>query len=211
MAPRSLTVAVAGATGGIGSHAVRAAADAGYTVVALARKPERVPEQPGVQARFFDVTQPSGAANAIDGVDVVLSCLGNDYFKDPITASGTRVLLDQGVQKFIGVSSVGVGSSLDQCKRVSRVFAYLIRPLVLRRTFADLERMEAVMHAHPICTVAVRPVGLSDALGQTAGGYGVDDTVHPMVGRQAVAAFMVRLIEDDTWDNGAVTVSLANG
>lgn len=211
MASRPLTVAVAGATGGIGSHAVRAAASAGYAVVALARKPERVPEQPGVQSRFFDVTQPASAAKAMDGVDVVLSCLGNDYLKDPITASGTRVLLDQGVQKFIGVSSVGVGSSLDQCKRVSRVFAYLIRPLVLRRAFADLERMEAVMRAHPTRTVAVRPVGLSDALGQTAGGYGVDDAVHSMIGRQAVAAFMVRLIEDDTWDNGAVTVAQAKG
>ena len=68
------------------------------------------------------------------------------------------------------------------------------------------------MRSHPTTTVIVRPVGLTNGpacrhvIGRT-----VDQDVGPLVSRQDVARLMVSLVEDDRWDDQAVTVGPARG
>lgn len=178
-------------------------------MVALARNPDNVDGGPGIEARRYDVTVPETAPSAFEGVDVVLSCLGNDFRGSPVVTLGTAQIVEHcpSLTKLVVVSSVGVGSSFKQCVQVSWVFARVIRPLILRKAFRDLERMEAFVADHPITSVIVRPVGLANGSGPAAKGHTETETVARTVTRQAVAEFMVGQIDDSQWDNRAVTVA----
>ena len=202
-------VSVIGATGGIGAHVTRMAAEAGHAVIAAARQPERLPDHPRITRVRCDVTDPATVRSAVAGADVILSCLGNDRGRTQVTCEGTCNILDAvaHASRVVAISSVGIGDSYEQSLRMSWFFTRLIAPTILRRPFADLGRMENAMTRHPQTTVIVRPVGLTNGppTGQ-ATGMDVDSDVGMQVSRADVAQFMVGLIDDDQWDNRAVTV-----
>lgn len=203
------TVAVVGATGGVGQHCTRLAAEAGHTVRALARRPNRVEPRPGVEPIACDVRDVSAVRAALEGVEVVLSCLGNDRGRAQVTHEGTLNLLQCAgdARRLVAISSLGVGDSLAQARRLSWLYGYLIVPTVLRRPLTDLGRMEEAMRAHPLPTVIIRPVGLTwGALTGTAVGVATSERVRLTVSRADVAAVMVSLIDDDRWDDRAMTV-----
>jgi hypothetical protein len=45
-----------------------------------------------------------------------------------------------GVRRLQIVSSIGIGNSYDQCKKLSFVFSRIIMPYVIARTVKDLKR-----------------------------------------------------------------------
>lgn len=205
------TVAVVGATGGIGRHVVRMAHEAGFRVRALARRPERIDAPDGVERMMLDLWQEQSVGPALRGADVVLSCLGNDRGRRQITHLGTQAMLSAvpRARRFVAISSLGVGDSAAQARRLSWVYAALIMPTVLRRPLADLARMEEAMQQSSVPTVSVRPVGLT--YGAETGrvvGVDADGRVGLAVSRADVARFVVGLVRSDRWDNGAVTVGL---
>jgi uncharacterized protein YbjT (DUF2867 family) len=67
------TVLVAGASGYVGRRLVPALIEAGYTVRALVRNPDKVALPSAVEAVKGDVTDPSGLAAACRGVSVVVN------------------------------------------------------------------------------------------------------------------------------------------
>lgn len=205
------TVAVVGATGGVGAHVTRLAAEAGHGVRALARRPERIESQANVTPVACDVRDIDSVRAALRGVDVVLSCLGNDRGRAQVTHEGTVNLLEaaKDAHRLVAISSLGVGDSLAQSRRLSWIYGYLVVPTVLRRPLKDLGRMEEAMRAHALPTVILRPVGLTNgALTGRGTGVDVSERVGLMVSRADVAAVMVSLIDDDRWDNQAKTVGL---
>ena len=78
MTTTPLQITVLGASGATGLHLVRQALDRGHTVVAIARRPERmdIGDQPRLLRRAADVTDPSSVADALDDNPVVVSGLG---------------------------------------------------------------------------------------------------------------------------------------
>lgn len=130
-----------------------------------------------------------------------------------------------GVPRFAMISSIGVGDSWKQLLRLGfgGVVFSLIFSTVLRSTKVDLNAAEALVigapggilfgsaskHSRPhgVSGVVVRPAGLSDAPGE--GKYDValaDGTVGSSVSRDDVARFMLTLVAETKFDNGAVSL-----
>lgn len=73
-----MKIAVLGASGRAGSEITKELAARGHNVVAIARKPEAVPQLPGVTAKAGDASEPGALADLIRGADAVISALHFD-------------------------------------------------------------------------------------------------------------------------------------
>ena len=68
-----MKIALIGATGFVGAKILDEALERGHQVTALVRKPEAVPQRPGVTAKAVDVADVDALAQALKGHDVVIS------------------------------------------------------------------------------------------------------------------------------------------
>lgn len=113
------TVLVAGATGYIGRHTVRALHDAGYRVRALARDERRLEPVADACDEVFvgAATRPETLDGLCDGIDVVVSSLGLRTFRARPTPEQVdlhanlnilRRAQDAGVRQFVFVSALHV-------------------------------------------------------------------------------------------------------
>lgn len=73
-----MKVAILGASGRAGSEIVKELAGRGHEVIAIARKPEAIPQRPNVTAQAGDASDPSALIELIRGVDAVVSALHFD-------------------------------------------------------------------------------------------------------------------------------------
>ncbi|WP_343521404.1 NAD(P)-dependent oxidoreductase [Sphingomonas sp.] len=73
-----MKVAVLGASGRAGSEITKELAARGHEVLAIARKPETIPQHPGVTPRAGDAAAPEALADLIRGSDAVISALHFD-------------------------------------------------------------------------------------------------------------------------------------
>jgi len=154
-----IQVLVAGATGYLGRHLVRALKARGHSVRALVRPGKRVS---GADEHFeADVTRPETLLGACDGMDAVFSALGITRQKDPIDFfdidyRANLSLLDEafavGVKRF-GVIAVAArdacrGLPMVEAKErfVAELSAARISGVVVRATgfFSDMEEIFAM-------------------------------------------------------------------
>ena len=171
-----MKIAVVGATGATGRRVVAHALAEGHSVTAVARHPERLSPAERLSLVRGDVISPGGLTGALDGMDVVISCIGPNKNLSPGT-----------------LMSVGVASILAECKRAN-VRRFVLQSgitlsdgcelswpnrmavSVLRRIFfaaiADKAAAERMTQRLDIEWVIVRPVGLVDkpAKGRYAAG-----------------------------------------
>lgn len=73
-----MKIAVLGASGRAGSEITRELSARGHQILAIARKPEAIPELPGVIARAGDASDPASLAGLIRPADAVISALHFD-------------------------------------------------------------------------------------------------------------------------------------
>ena len=226
-----MRVTIIGATGGVGAHVVKHALDQGHTVVALARDPSKVTGSGKITKTKIDLQSDAAGGElekAIKGSDMVLSCLGSRRGEDKVVEKGTRKILDamqqSKVPRMAMISSIGVGDSGWQLLRLGVggwIFSALFNS-VLKSTKLDLQAAEniciggpagwlssAISHARPngVSCIVVRPAGLSDA--PSEGKYDValsSGTVGASVAREDVAKFMLTLLENKSYEDGAVSV-----
>jgi uncharacterized protein YbjT (DUF2867 family) len=96
----TLTIAIAGGTGTVGAEAARELARRGHEVRVLSR---HAPEHP------VDLSDGSGLAAALDGVDVIVNAANGNR---KVLVDGTERLLraaeDAGVRHYVGVSIIGI-------------------------------------------------------------------------------------------------------
>ncbi len=87
MKNQKTNVLIVGATGYLGKHLISACADAGYSVRALARSPERLSNIRDELDDIFigEATSPASLKGSCDGIDIVISALGITRQKDGLT------------------------------------------------------------------------------------------------------------------------------
>lgn len=152
-------VLVAGSTGYLGRHVVRAAAARGYRVRAVARRPKKLAEEAElielvVQA---EATKPGTLTEICEGVDVVFSSLGITKQADGLRYADVdyqanlnllREAERAGVERFVYVSVLHPEHTLH---------TDMVR---------EKERFVAALQASPVEHVIVRPTGFFSDMGE---------------------------------------------
>ena len=140
---------VFGATGGIGSQVVAQALDAEHTVTVVVRRPAALTIQ---HARLTvargDVQEPATFEHLMAGQEVVVSAIGartrapTTVYSDGV-ANIIQMMQANGVRRLLCISASG----LDPGPLLHRWLAKHILWRLLRKSYTDLVRMEAVVKA----------------------------------------------------------------
>lgn len=209
-------VAIIGATGKVARHALTHALEQGFVVHALARTPENL-DITHEHLKVFqgDVRDKESLKPAIEGTELVLSCIGNrSKDKGEVIELGTRniieVMKQVGVKRLALISSVGVGDSAGQLTALG------IRGLVFGAMFftmmnklrKDLLHAEQAAMESGLDVVVVRPVELTKetGVGSWKATHAKDKKLGGKIARADVGAFLVSLIDDKQHDGKAVSL-----
>ena len=153
---------------------------------------------------------------AVQGASCVLSCIGNvSGAKEKVVEKATRALVgaiqaDSTPPRLVVLTSILLGDSLAQGRKLSFIFPRIIMPCFLAATFKDLQRAEDVLltgEGKAVESVIVRPCGLTNAKSLDAPGgawatkFGDDMDVKGFtdsITRSDVARAMMHLATDDS-------------
>jgi nucleoside-diphosphate-sugar epimerase len=204
---RPLTLAIFGASGATGTHAVAAARARGHRVRAIHHEmPEQGSDDPQVTLDSADVLQDDLRAQ-VRGADAVLSCLGvgNDpqtlLDPPPLYTRGTRAICDamraEGIRRLVVVSA-----SFVQDRDRGPIWFKIPAMAALHLVFEQMAEMERQLFLEEdLDWSAVRPGWLME--GDATTDYRVQANVIPkgmIRTRHAdLADFMVRLTEGTDW------------
>jgi len=199
---------VLGASGGCGRWVTRFAARDGHDVTALVRRSTIFQAPPGVCVQRGSVLDPNDLAHAIDGKDVVISCIGpqrtnprNPWapLRPPPQVAELSVraiavaLTVSRVRRFAAISAAGVGDSFGA---TNRLMQWLIRHSTIGAMYADLDAMEQVLRRSNLDWLAVRPVTLVNAAPSRRAKRLKQFRAASVIGRADVAAFLLRAATD---------------
>ena len=206
--PNAQTLAIFGATGGVGLALTRQALLAGRSVRALARNPAKLQDlvaDLGADARqrlhveHGDVTLEADARRVVAGSDAVLVALGAAPFSgSTVRSDGTqavvRAMKAEGVQRIVAVSVFG---AFETRRQLPFFLRYLIFPFYLAQPVREHERQEQILAESGLAWTAVRPPNLTEDAGQYGIVHGFEDasTVTMYVSRAQVAAFMLEEVD----------------
>jgi nucleoside-diphosphate-sugar epimerase len=203
-------ILVFGAAGGVGQHFVRQALDKGHAVRAFVRSPEKFPfgQEERLEVVKGDATVSGDVDGAVDGVDLVVSLLGN-----PGKPRKFVLIMDRAARNI--VKAVLAMPESPRCLMISSVgvdgTSWFIRAMLTliggRKGFQNYEHAESILREaasrpeKPLSLAIIRPYALSDnppsgnpkVLGPTA------HFAKP-ISRQYVAAFFLKCITDTQWD-----------
>ena len=203
-------VLVFGANGKLGTHVVNQALDMGYNVKAFVRTPEKYARTKGqdIEVVKGDATNITDVKNAIVGVNVIVSCLGNPPKKgiyimekahsnimSAASASSTS-------PRCLMISSIGIGGS-------SWLVKFLLQKIGGKEGFTDFENAEKrVLEKKDVSFVVIRPAGLTDKKGKEKYHLITKPTVFfpKFISRSDVAKFFVDCISDTSYDGKAVMI-----
>jgi len=209
-----MKLAILGATGKTGGHAMQIALAAGHVVRVLARDPAKL------TAKHAELTVVKGdATNSADvqalvaGCDAVIACLGPPHLKKTtLRGDAARAVVSAmragGVKRVVWLSALGVGDSMPQMRMTTFIGARVFVPLVLKTTYVDALAAEDVLRASGLDFVLCRPPQLTD---KAATGTIVEvpaDQKLPRLRctRADVASWMVKAATTSAFDRQAVTI-----
>ncbi len=206
------TLAIFGATGGVGLALTRQALTAGQRVRALVRDPAKLRELladvgPSSLGRLHieqgDVTVAADAHRTIAGSDAVLVALGAPPFSGSrVRSEGTTNVVTamkaQGVRRIVAVSVFGAHETRKQLPFFLR---YVIFPFYLAQPVREHERQERILAESGLDWTAVRPPNLTDEAAEhgVVHGFGDASKVTMYISRHEVAAFMLEEVEVDRY------------
>ncbi len=156
-----MNILIIGATRGIGLQLLDQALQAGHTVTALVRNPQRL-TIPHKRLRVIagDILDPEAVQEAMTGQEAVCLTIGIGVTFKPVTvfSAGTRNVLEAmrgaGVRRLVCVTGIGAGDS-----RGHGGFLYdrLVNPLLLKTIYEDKDRQEALIQGSEVDWTIVRP------------------------------------------------------
>jgi putative NADH-flavin reductase len=203
------------ATGGIGRQLLEQAIAGGHDVTAVARQPQQLPPaQARVIAADLAAAGPAVLQPAVAGADAVLSGLGaRSKAEAGIAWRGTQAIIQAmqvaGVRRIVAVSAAPVGTVPSPARPAppgrdpgdGLLMSNLVYPILksaLREVYADLARMEDVLHESDLDWTVVRPVRLTDrpltGTYRTANGQNVRHGL--FISRADAAHCMLRMLRE---------------
>jgi len=205
-----MNLAIFGATGNTGLELVKQALEKGHHVTAFVRNPSRMAiEHDRIALVTGDAFDPASVAEAIQGQDAVVCALGSsDLKKTTIRTEGTaniiKAMKEQGIQRFLVVTSMGTGDSWDTLSLVNK-FLYAT---LLKSSREDHEAQEAAVKESELDWTIIRPSGLTDE--PRTGVYEVGENIlakTSKIARADVADLIVKELEQNALIHKAVTIT----
>lgn len=198
---------VFGATGGVGKLFVQQAIEKGHEVTAFVRSPEKMNIE-GVQIIQGDAFDAKLVADAIQGMDAVVSCLGSTKGPGKDTSLGrmghniAQGMKAAGVKRLAYCASAGVDGEIPG----------LMGKLIMKMLEKPLKDHRAALNyllANDVVYTVARPYSLKD--GTLEENYseafeGVP-TSSRSIPRASVAHFLVKVLEDSKYDNTSVALA----
>jgi putative NADH-flavin reductase len=166
---------IIGASRGIGRQLLEQALQAGHTVTAMARHPEKLPRaQDGLTVVAGDILNPSQVQPAVAGQEAVCLTIGVGVTRKPVAvfSQGTKNVLaamtEHGVRRLVCVTGIGAG---DSAGHGGFLYDRLFKPLLLKTIYEDKDRQEALIRVSDTDWTIVRPGFLTN--GPLTGNYRV--------------------------------------
>ena len=201
MVTDNATIALLGATRGIGRLVLERALDRGYRVRALVRPGSTLDvAHPNLTVVRGDATNADDVVRALAGAEALLSAVGAPPRASIATRTETakasiEAMERTGVRRLIAVSVYGVGETKSHLPFFTRA---VVLPLFLRRVIADHETQEQAIRASDLDWTLLRPPYLTDgaATGDYVSNFGDDtDGLTWKISREDVAHCMIESLE----------------
>jgi putative NADH-flavin reductase len=208
-----MKLAILGATGRTGGHALKSALDAGHHVRVLARDPAKLTvKDDRLEVVKGDATNSADCARVVEGCDAVVATLGPQglgatTLRQDAARAVTAAMKDKGVKRIVWLSAFGVGANMAQARKTSWIATIFMKTL-LKRTYVDANAAEQVLFGSGLDYVICRPPGLTN---KDARGH-VDEVPEDKklprlkIARADVGAWMVKAATVATYDRRAVTI-----
>jgi putative NADH-flavin reductase len=208
-----MKLALLGATGKTGGHALEYALAAGHHVRVLVRTPARLTTtHERLEVVQGDATKVEDCARVVHGCDAVVAALGPPglgatTLRQDAARALAAAMKQQGVRKIVWLSALGVGDNIAQAKRSSWLATMFIK-LVLKKTYVDADAAEQVLRASGLDYVLCRPPQLTNRSARGRVDVVPEAQTLPRISipRADVAAWMVKAATESTFDRRAVTI-----
>ena len=205
-----MKMVVIGATRGTGKHVVDQALERGHEVTVLVRDPSKLQAHPKLHVVQGDGRNLVDVEKAVQGQDVVLTCIGASQLKTAefLVSTSARPLVEamkkHGVKRLLLLSTAGAGDSVGGMKWVLPLIR-LVAKGAYQTIFEDKNRAEEIIAATELDWTFVRPPRLTDEprVGRyqtkpSKGGGGF-----AKISRADLATFMLDEAEKGQWIRGA--------
>jgi putative NADH-flavin reductase len=196
---------ILGATGATGRLLVDQAIDRGHEVIAYVRRPDALPERPGLRVVGGQLTDEPGLRSALAGADAVLCAIGPKRVTELVGADlmqrtlpvVTAAMTAAGVRRLVLLSAFGVGSTLAAASPLAKV-AF---GTAMRSVYRDKEVAESRLATSGVDVTTVYPVVLTNRPRDDTAVARDAATVSrvsglPKVSRATVAGAMLDAVED---------------
>jgi putative NADH-flavin reductase len=208
-----MKLAILGATGKTGGHALESALAAGHHVRVLVRTPSKLTtKHDRLEIVQGDATKLEDCARVVEGCDAVVAALGpqglgKTTLRQDAARAVTAAMKDKGVKKLVWLSAFGVGDNLAQARKTS-IFAVLFMRTLLKKTYVDANAAEQVLFGSGLDYIVCRPPELTNKAARGHVDEVPEDTKLPRISipRADVAAWMVTAATEPTFDRRAVTI-----
>lgn len=201
------TVLVLGATGQMGTFFMEYLVKANLPVKAFVRKPDnfKFRAEQNVECIQGDATDFDAVKAAMEGVDIVVSCLGNPKNKLIMETANEHIMLAAAAQKKMPkcmiISSIGLGGS-------SWFVKGLLSLIAGKQAINDGEKADRIVREETdVPFTLIRPAGLTN---KDETNYSLIDKSSiffpKFMSRKAVAKFLFDNLQEDTYLNKAVLI-----
>ena len=203
---------VFGATGGTGRELVSQAVERGHAVTAFARDPAPLGSRKGLRTVAGDALDPVAVERAVTGHDAVICALGKPAtspgrLRSEGTANIVLAMQRSGPRRLVCMSTIGIG---DTRVLLPPLYRYALVPTLLRRTFAEHARQEAVVRSSELDWTIVRAAVLTNEgrTGHVLHGFPVTDRSAKIeISRVDLADFMLDEISETRYLRAMSSVS----
>jgi len=212
-APSALRILVIGGTSGIGLQTVKLALERGHSVTAMARRPERMTlSHERLDTVKGDILNAGSVEAALTGNDAVVTAIGIGPTRKAVsvfsegTANVLAAMQKLGVPRIVAVTGIGAGDSRGHG---GFVYDNIVQKLLLKTSYADKDREEALIRASDTNWTIVRPGFLNDDVGETR--YRVISDMQGItsgdIARADVAHFIVSALESQSYSGATVLLT----
>jgi putative NADH-flavin reductase len=156
-----MNLLIIGATRGIGFQLLKQALEAGHTVTALVRDPQKIAKQHErlklIQGDILDLEVVQRAMAEQEAVCVTIG-IGVTWKPLMVFSQGTRNVLEvmhqKGIKRLICITGIGAGDSKGHG---GFLYDWLFKPLLLKTIYEDKDRQETLLQNSDVDWTIIRP------------------------------------------------------